>query len=138
MDQRTKSIRIFLFLFTEVATKGILQKRISLKVLQNSQEHLCQNLFFNTGAGLRPAKKETLAQVFSCEFWKVFMNTFFNRTPLDECFCPYLTSGKKAVVWKNSVKWLLRKILRTFWEIIYQTQLPMAEFPNCKNDEIFY
>ena len=26
-------------------------------------------------------KKETLAQVFSCEFGKIFKKTFFNRTP---------------------------------------------------------
>ena len=36
-------------------------------------KHLCQSLFF---------KKETLAQVFSCEFCGIFKNTFFYRTPL--------------------------------------------------------
>ena len=35
---------------------------------------LCQSLFFN--------KKETLAQVFSCEFCDIFKNTFFHKTPL--------------------------------------------------------
>ena len=46
-------------------------------------KHLCQSLFFNKVAGLncRPKacnfiKKETLAQVFSCEFSK---NTFFTE-----------------------------------------------------------
>ena len=29
-------------------------------------KHLCQSLFFNRVAGLRPSKKESLAQVFSC------------------------------------------------------------------------
>ena len=36
-------------------------------------------------SGLRPAtllKKETLTQVFSCEFCKISKNTFFHRTPL--------------------------------------------------------
>ena len=35
-----------------------------------TRKHLCQSLFLNKVAGLRPAsllKKETLAQVFSCE-----------------------------------------------------------------------
>ena len=37
-------------------------------------------------------KKETLAQVFSCEFWEIFKNTFFQRTPpvavsASESFC---------------------------------------------------
>ena len=43
-------------------------------------KHLCQDLFFNKVAGL--VKKETLAQVFSCEFCENFQNTFFTRTPL--------------------------------------------------------
>ena len=41
---------------------------------------------FNKDAGLRPEackfiKKETLAQVFSCEFCEILKNTFFYRTP---------------------------------------------------------
>ena len=35
-------------------------------------KHLCQHLFF---------KKETLAQVFSCEFCKISKNTFFTEHP---------------------------------------------------------
>ena len=50
-------------------------------------KHLCQSLFFNKVAGLRSRacnfiKKETLAQVFSCEFCKISKNTFSYRTPL--------------------------------------------------------
>ena len=44
----------------------------------------CQSLFFNKVVDLSPAtllKKETLAQVFSCEFCKISTNTFFYRTP---------------------------------------------------------
>ena len=46
-------------------------------------KHLCQSLFFNKVAGLRPATllKKTLAQVFSYEFCEVSKNTFFT-----ECF----------------------------------------------------
>ena len=47
-------------------------------------KHLRQSLFFNKVAGLR--KKETLTRVFSCKFCKLFKNTFFYRTPLDDCF----------------------------------------------------
>ena len=56
-------------------------------------KHLCQSLFFNKVAGLRPAtllKKETLAQVFSCELCEVSKNTFFYRTP------PDTTASKKS------------------------------------------
>ena len=40
--------------------------------------HLCQSFFFNKVAALRP-KKETLAQVFSCEFFEISKNTFFTE-----------------------------------------------------------
>ena len=43
-------------------------------------KHLCQSLFLNKFPGLRPAtllKKETLAQVYSCEFCEISKNTFF-------------------------------------------------------------
>ena len=36
-----------------------------------TEKHLCQSIFFNKVAGIRPAvltEKETLARVFSCEF----------------------------------------------------------------------
>ena len=53
-----------------------------LNISQNSQENLCQSLIFNKVAGSRPQgcnliKKETLVQVFSCEFCKIYKNTFF-------------------------------------------------------------
>ena len=47
-------------------------------------KHLCQGLFFNKVAGLKACnfiKKDTQAQVSSCEFWKIFKKTFFYRTP---------------------------------------------------------
>ena len=40
---------------------------------------MCQSLFFNKVADL---KKETLAQVFSCEFCEISKNIFSYRTPL--------------------------------------------------------
>ena len=44
-------------------------------------KHLCQSLFFNKVAG-NFLKNETLAQLFSCEFSKIFENIFFSyRTP---------------------------------------------------------
>ena len=54
------------------------------KVLRNfakfTGKHLYHSLFSHKVAGLRPAtlfKKETLAQVFSHEFWEIFKNTYF-------------------------------------------------------------
>ena len=42
-------------------------------------KYLCQCLIFNKVADLGPAKKETLVQVFSCEFKKFFKNTFLTQ-----------------------------------------------------------
>ena len=46
--------------------------------MRNSQ---CQSFFFNKATGLACnfTKKEALAQVFSCEFCKIFKNTFFTE-----------------------------------------------------------
>ena len=46
-----------------------LQKKLFLRISQNSQKNTCVKVSFLI-------KKETLAQVFSCEFWKKFKNTF--------------------------------------------------------------
>ena len=55
--------------------------QVFLKILQRfTGEYLCQSLFFDKVAGLRPGtllKKETLAQLFSCEFREICKNTFF-------------------------------------------------------------
>ena len=41
---------------------------------------MCQGLFFNEVAGLsQQLKKETLAQMFSCEFCDISKNTFFTE-----------------------------------------------------------
>ena len=55
--------------------KGILEKLAKL-----TAKHLSQSFFFNQAAGPEPCnffKKETPKQVFSCEFCKIFKNTYF-------------------------------------------------------------
>ena len=51
-------------------------EKVFLEISQNSQENTC-NLI----------KKETLAQVFSCEFWEISKNTFFLCNTSGGCFC---------------------------------------------------
>ena len=46
-----------------------------------TRKHMCESLFFNKVAG-NFIKKETLAQVFFCEFCEISKNTFFYRTSL--------------------------------------------------------
>ena len=47
-------------------------------------KHLSRKLFFKKVAGLacNCIKKESLTQMFSCEFCEISKNTFFYRTPL--------------------------------------------------------
>ena len=60
-----------------ICKKGILR---NFKKFTGKQ--LCQSLFFNKVAELRPAtllKNEILAQVFSCEFCEISKNTFLTE-----------------------------------------------------------
>ena len=60
-------------------------KKVFLEIWQNSQKNTCARTSFNKVAGFRPAtllKKETLAQMFFCEFCEISKNTFLYRTRL--------------------------------------------------------
>ena len=64
-----------------------LPRGVLLNFAKFTVKRLCQSLPFNKIAGLRPQacnfiKRETLAQVFSCEFCEISKNTVFYRTPL--------------------------------------------------------
>ena len=58
---------------TEAVVQRCSVKKVFLEISHNSQE--------NTRAGVS-FKKETLAQVFPCEFCEISNNAFLNRTPL--------------------------------------------------------
>ena len=83
-------------------------------------KHLCQSLFFNKFAGqaCNFIKKQTLAQVFSCEFCKIFKNTNFYRTPL-------VGASKNSFIisyscWTNIqfwTSWNHRNLFNFFWSI---------------------
>ena len=64
---------------TEAATRGVLYKNVFLEISQNPQENTCVSLFFKKVAGVKFNKKETLAQVFSCEFCEISKNTHFKE-----------------------------------------------------------
>ena len=65
---------------TEAVSWRYSVKKLFLEISQNSQENVCARVsYFDKVARLRPAnfsKKETLAQVFSCEFCEISKNTF--------------------------------------------------------------
>ena len=71
-----------LMFLSEGVTQRCSVKKEFLEISQNSQENTCARIKV---AALRPEacnviKKETLAQVFSCEFCQMSKNTFFYRT----------------------------------------------------------
>ena len=62
-------------IYLEAVVQRFSVKKVFLEISRNSQE--------NTYARVcNFIKKETLAQVFSCEFCEISKNTFFYRTPL--------------------------------------------------------
>ena len=64
---------------TEAATEGVLQEKVLLEIWQNSQESTSARISFLIklqAQGCSLIKKETLAQVFSCEFCEISKNTF--------------------------------------------------------------
>ena len=65
-------------LLTVQSSRGALFKGGALRNFTKfTGKHLCQSIF----------KRETLVQVFSSEFCKIFENIFFYRRPPVDCFC---------------------------------------------------
>ena len=74
-------------------------KKGVLKISQNPQENILHCNFI---------KKETLAQVFPCEFYEIFKNTFFYRIP------PVATSGELILL-----KYIARALTLKIFGAIY-------------------
>ena len=70
--------------FTETVSQKYSVKKVFLEISQNSQENTCARVSFLIKLQVsvcNSIKKETLAQVFSCEFYGISKNTFSYRTP---------------------------------------------------------
>ena len=55
-------------------------KKVFLEISQNSQENICARDYFLIKLQAYFIKKESVAQVFSCEFCEISKNTFFQNT----------------------------------------------------------
>ena len=55
--------------------------KVFLEISQNSQENTCarDSVLIVAGGACNFIKKESLAQVFSCEFCEIFKNAFFTE-----------------------------------------------------------
>ena len=69
---------------SEAVARKCSVKKVFLEVSQNSQENTCARVSFLINlqtSACNFIKKETLAQVFSCEFCEISNKTFSYRTP---------------------------------------------------------
>ena len=88
-----------------------------LEILQNSQENACVIVLFSIKLyawGLPEAcnfiKKETLAQVFSCEFCKISENTFFTEHLRTTASISWIIAMKimiSKLLWKAQIAFLI-------------------------------
>ena len=63
---------------TEAATGGVLWKKVFLEISQSSQESTCaRDSFLIKLHAWNFIKKESLARVYSSEFYKISKNAFF-------------------------------------------------------------
>ena len=70
---------IFMLLEKEAATGGVLYENLFSEISQNSHENICNRVSFLIKLQAKACNfinKETLAQVFSCEFCKISTNIF--------------------------------------------------------------
>ena len=65
--------RFLLGVSLEVVVQRYSVKKVFFKISQNSQENTCVRAYFNF------IKKETMAHVFSCEFYRILKNIFFKE-----------------------------------------------------------
>ena len=114
---------------TEAATRGALLRKVFLEISQNLQEKTCARVPFLIKLQAQACnfiKKETLAQVFSCEFCEISKNTFSYRTPpvaafkgnVQKTFCITLHSRLNKIY--NTLNQVFSNIFQTFTETIVQ------------------
>ena len=79
-------IDISLCIWQKQPPKVFYKKDVLKNFAKFTGKHLCQSLFFNKVTGRNFMKRETLAQVFSCELFRNFSERLFYRTPPSDCF----------------------------------------------------
>ena len=86
------TIRCRLTYFRSSRPEVFCKKGVLRNFTKFTGKHLCQSLFFN--------KRETLAQVFSCEFCETLRTPFFIE-PLWWLLLPFLTNVPIFTLWKH-------------------------------------
>ena len=92
---------------SEAATKGVLWKKVLLEISQNSKKNTCAKV------SIKLYLKRDSAQVFSCEFCEISINTFFTEhlwTTASVCF-----KRKSETTIISSDSWSSQ--LEEFWKV---------------------
>ena len=87
--------------FPETAVQKCSSKKVFLEISQNSQGNTCSKVSYLIKLqawAYNFVKKETLAQVFACEFCEISHNTFSYRAPFDDCFRIFLRKRKNSLL----------------------------------------
>ena len=99
------------------ATGGVLQEKVFLEVSQNLQENTCARVSFLIRLQLKLKatarnfiKKETLVQVFCCEFCEILWTTFLQNTSGRLLPEPYFFY-KQLVYMQRTLGWQIAKQL---------------------------
>ena len=117
-------IFIFLLLFRSSRPKVFCKRGVLKNFANFTGRHLCQNLFLNKIAGLRPAtllKKRLWHRCFPVNFLKFLKNTFSYRTP------PVAASDYSL----NVEHWTKPQLLSHVNKILFYKLIQIEE--SCKN-----
>ena len=100
-----QSIPLLMRRMVKVVVRRYTLKRMPLKISQNSQENTRSQ-----ASACNFINKETPTQVFSCEFFKNFKNTFFYRSSL-------VAASRKIISVLGTIWWLLILYMQSFIEL---------------------
>ena len=108
-------------LFTEAVAWRCSIEKVFLDIFQNLQKNTCARVSFSNKA-CNFIKKETLAQVFPCEFCKISKNTFsYKASSAAASFFNYIKKRLQQLLtfennfFKEHPWWLLLKLTKELW-----------------------
>ena len=100
---RDFSAQLFWIANAEAVARRCFVPKLFWKILQNSEKNTCARDSFLIKF---QEPLETLVQMFSCEFYEIFNNTFFMRTPLAAApanRCSEKNAVSKCIVWETDL-----------------------------------
>ena len=123
--------RPFIKMREAVVLRCSVKTKVFSEISQNSQQNTCtRDSFLIKLQACNFNKKESLVQVFSCEFCKISKNTFSKRTPPVAAIKTDLKTGVFL--------WLFQKFLRTVFFIQHFSWLLLEHSRNCETSSVYY